>query len=109
MSGQVSFDEFSRIDFRVGRVAGAERVPGSKKLVKLQIDLGTETKQSVAGLGDQYSPEELAGRLVIVVTNLKPRQIFGLASEVMLLAAVEGERVSLLTPDREVAPGTKVM
>lgn len=85
-----------------------ERVPGSKKLVKLQIDIGGQTKQSVAGLGDQYGVEDLRSRLVAVVTNLRPRKIFGLDSEVMILAAIDGSSVAVLGPDKKVSPGAKV-
>jgi len=108
LAKEVTFDEFSRIDFRIGKVVEAQLVPGTKKLVKLQIDIGGQVKQSLAGLGDQYKPEDLKSRLVVVVTNLKPRQIFGLTSEVMLLAALDGQTVTLLQPDKTVATGSKV-
>lgn len=74
----------------------------------MQIDIGGKTRQSVAGLGEQYRPEDLRSRLVAVVTNLKPRKIFGLDSEVMLLAAIDGPAVALLSPDKAVSPGAKV-
>jgi methionine--tRNA ligase beta chain len=109
ISNNVSFEEFSRLDLRVGKVVSAERVAGTKKLVKLLIDIGGgNVKQSLAGLGDLYSTEELQGRQVIVITNLKPRKLFGLTSEVMLLAAVHGNDVSLLKPDKQMPEGSKV-
>lgn len=108
MTGTVSFEEFAKIDIRVGRVLEAEHVAGAKRLIKMQIDIGGEVKQSVAGLGEVYAPQDMVSKQVVVVTNLKPRKIFGLDSEVMLLAAVEGNQVSLLKPDKESPAGTKV-
>ncbi len=104
----VSFDEFARLDFRIGRVVEAERLEGSTKLLRLWIDIGGERRQSIAGLAEHYSPEELKNWLVAVIVNLKPRKIFGEVSEVMLLAALDSEKVSLLNPDREVSEGSKV-
>jgi methionine--tRNA ligase beta chain len=108
MSGIVSFNDFSRLDLRIGKVVSAERVPGSKKLIRLQIDVGGKTRQSVAGLGDQYKLEALQSKLVAVVLNLEPRKLFGVESQVMLLAAIDGDKVSVLSPDQAVAPGSKV-
>jgi len=107
-SKTVSFEEFSKVDMRIGRIVEAEFVPNSKKLLKLKIDLGGVVKQSIAGLGDQYKPEELKSKLVAVVTNLAPRKIFGLESEVMLLAAVDGDKVSILQPDKQPREGSKI-
>ena len=105
---QVSFEEFSKIDIRIGKVVEVKMVPGSKKLVKLKIDIDNQLKQSIAGLGDKYTPQDLQSKLVAVVTNLKPRKIFGLDSEVMLLAAIDGDVVSLLQPDQQVKQGSKI-
>jgi methionyl-tRNA synthetase len=108
-SKTVSFEEFSKIDMRIGRIIEAEPVPNSKKLLKLKIDLGGGVvKQSVAGLADQYKPEELKSKLVAVVTNLAPKKIFGLESEVMLLAAVDGDKISILQPDKQTKEGSKI-
>lgn len=86
----------------------AEKVQGTRKLIKMLIDIGGVQKQSLAGLADQYTADELVSRLVIVVTNLKPRKVFGLESEVMILAAIDGEKVSVLQPDKSVSAGSKV-
>ena len=102
-------DEFTKIDVKVGKIVSAERVPGSKKLLKLQVDIGGELKQCIAGLADQYSSEEMTNKLVAVVTNLQKKKIFNLESEVMLLAAVDGPTVGLLQPDRPFPPGSNVM
>ncbi len=93
---------------KVGKISDAEAVAGSKKLIKLSIDIGGKVRQSIAGLGDQYTPEALKGKLVGVVTNLQPRKIFGLQSEVMLLAAVDGQTVAILHPDKQVSLGSKI-
>ncbi|MEM2634223.1 MAG: methionine--tRNA ligase subunit beta [Nitrososphaerales archaeon] len=104
----MSFEEFSKIDLRIGKIVEAEMVPGAKRLIRLKIDLGGEIKQSIAGLGEHYKPEDLKSKLVVVVTNLKPRKIFGLDSEVMLLAAIDGQTVSLIEPDKKISVGSKV-
>lgn len=105
---EVPFEEFTRLDFRIGRVVEAERLKGSNKLLKLQIDIGGERRQSIAGVAEQYTPEELKNRLVAVIVNLKQRKVFGEVSEVMLLAALDKDKMSLLNPDKEVSEGSKV-
>ena len=102
----LSIEEFQKMDLRTGRVLTAEPVKKSKKLLKIQVDIGGETRQIVAGMQQFYKPEELVGRDVIVVTNLAPAKIFGTESNGMILAA--GDSASLLTPLRQVDPGTKI-
>ena len=94
------------MDLRTGRVLSAEPVKKSKKLLKIQVDIGGETRQIVAGMQQFYKPEELVGRDVIVVTNLAPAKIFGTESNGMILA--DGDSASLLTPLKQVDPGTKI-
>lgn len=104
----VSFDEFQKMDFRVATVEAVEKVPGTEKLYKMQIDCG-EKRTIVSGIADQYKPEELVGLDIVVITNLDPRQIRGIDSHGMLLAAEDSAgTVSLLVPMRKVAPGTRV-
>jgi len=105
---KVSFEEFKKLDIRVGKVISAERVKGSKKLVELKIDIGGEVKRAVAGIAEFYDPDEVVDKLVVVVTNLQPKKIFGLESEVMILAAFDGRRLAILQPDKEVPLGTQV-
>ncbi len=105
---EVTFDEFRRIDIRVAKVIDATRVPNSSKLVKLELDVGGEKKQCIAGVGASYNPENLKDKLIAVVMNLKPRPIMGLVSEVMLLAAGDGPEISVLTSDKPVSSGAKV-
>jgi len=75
---------------RVAKIVAAERVPQSEKLVKLQVDIGTEIRQVVAGIGKAYDPEVLLGRYVVVVTNLKPAKLMGQVSDGMIVAASQG-------------------
>lgn len=84
---QISFDEFNKMDLRVGQILHAERVEGTQKLLKLEVDIGTEKRQMVAGVAEVYSPEALVGKRIIVVANLKPATIRGIESQGMLLAA----------------------
>ncbi len=106
----ITFDEFTRVDLRVARVVEARDHPNADKLLVLQVDLGTETRQLVAGLKGHCEPADLVGRLIIVVTNLAPRKMRGEESQGMLLAAVnEAEsQVVLLTPMSDVPPGSRV-
>ncbi len=110
MSEIISFEEFSRLDLRVGFVKEAERVKGSKKLLRLIVDLGSlGERQLVAGLGAWYEPEDLKGKYIIVVANLKPKRIFGLVSQGMLLAAEDESGVPvLLTVEKPVKPGARI-
>jgi|SRR3989338_2421251 len=103
----ISFEDFQKLDLRVGRVLEAERVEGSEKLLKLKIDIGSEQRQIIAGVGINYSPEEMANRDVVVIVNLEPRTLMGLESQGMLLAA-DNEGPVLLMTDREVPPGAKI-
>jgi methionyl-tRNA synthetase len=107
-SAQIGIDDFARIDLRVGKILAAERVPKSSKLLKLQVDLGTETRQVLAGIGTKYEPEALIGRLVAVVANLKPAKLMGLESQGMILAAGDKEVASLIGFAESVQPGMKI-
>ena len=104
----VSFKEFQALDLRVGKVLTADAVPGADKLYKLSVDIGERTITLVAGLRPYYKPEEIKGKKIIVVANLDPVVLKGVKSEGMLLAAQEGSKVSLLTVDRDLKPGSKV-
>jgi tRNA-binding protein len=85
----ISIDDFKRVDLRVGKVLEATRVEGSKKLIKLVVDLGAERRQILAGLAEYYKPEELVGKYVVVVANLQPKKMMGLESQGMLLATCD--------------------
>lgn len=103
-----TIDDLEKVGLRVATVTAAESVEGSEKLLKLQIDLGSEQRQIVSGIAKRYSPEQMVGRQVIVVGNLAPRTIFGVESNGMLLAASNDEGPVLLAPDATVEAGTKI-
>ena len=108
MLPQISIDEFQKIDLRTAKVIAAEPVPKAKKLLKLQVDLGSEKRQIVAGLAEHYQPADLIGKTVILLANLQPATIRGVESQGMLLA-VEGENgLVVLTPEKPVPPGRRV-
>jgi len=100
--------DFAKVELRVGRIQTAEKVAGSKKLVKLQVDLGGEVRQLVAGIADAYAPESLPGKMVAVVANLKPAKLMGVESNGMVLAASIDGKAVLCTFDGEVPPGTRI-
>jgi len=104
----VTFDEFKRMDLRVGEILKAEKVPGTDKLLKIEVNIGTEKRTMVAGVGDTYSPEELVGKKLIVIVNLKPAVIRGIESQAMLLAAEVGGKAIIPIFDRDVSAGAKV-
>jgi methionyl-tRNA synthetase len=107
-SERIDVSDFARVELRVAQVTAAEKVAGSKKLLKLQVDLGAETRQLVAGIAESYAPEALVGKQVAVVANLKPAKLMGVESNGMVLAASPEGRAVLLTLDGDVPPGTKI-
>ena len=104
----IDIEEFKRLDLRVAHVKSAGMVPGAKKLMKLMVDIGGEERQIVAGIAGHYEPEDLTGKNIIVVANLKPAVIRGVESRGMLLAATDGDRVIVLVPDKEASPGSRI-
>lgn len=105
----INFDEFKKVNLRVATILEAERVKGSDKLVKLQVDLGAiEKRQIVAGIGLAYNPEELVGRQIIIVANLESKVLMGQESHGMLLAADDNGQPILLTPDKPATNGCEV-
>ena len=105
---QITIDEFMKIQLKTARVLSAERVPKSEKLIKLQVSLGTEQRQIVAGIGKKYEPDVLVGKTIVIVANLKPAKLMGIESQGMVLAAGDTNVQGLLTIQEEVDPGTKV-
>jgi len=105
----IDIDYFKKVDLRVARIVEAKRVEKSEKLVKLQLDLGELGKrQIVAGIAKYYTPEELVGRLIVVVANLKPAKLMGIESRGMLLAAKISDKLTLLTVSSDIEPGAKI-
>jgi len=105
---QITIDEFLKIQLKTATILSAERVPKSEKLLKLQVSLGTEQRQIVAGIGKKYEPEALIGKTIVIVANLKPAKLMGIESQGMVLAAGDSEVRGLLTLLEDVEPGTKV-
>jgi methionine--tRNA ligase beta chain len=108
-SDKISIDDFMKIDLRVAKVLTAEKVPNSRKLVKMTIDVGTEQRTLVAGIAEAYEPEQLVGRTIAMVFNLKPAKLMGIESNGMVLAASpEGGKPTLVSFDGDVPPGSRV-
>jgi len=106
--GRIDIAEFAKVELRAAKITAAEKIAGSKKLVKLQVDLGSETRQVVAGIAESYAPEALVGKSIVLVANLKPAKLMGVESNGMVLAGSEDGKAVLCTFDAVVAPGTKV-
>lgn len=104
----ISFNDFKKVDLRVAIVTAAEKVAGADRLLKLQIDLGTEARQLVAGVAQHYEPDTLVGRRIVVVANLEPATIRGVESQGMLLAASADGQLGLLAPDCDLPAGARV-
>jgi methionyl-tRNA synthetase len=106
----ISIDDFTKVDLRVARVVAAEEVPKAKKLLKLTLSLGGDERRSVfAGIKSAYQPDQLVGRLVILVANLTPRQMtFGTSEGMVLASGSGGQDVYLLSPDSGAQPGQRV-
>jgi methionyl-tRNA synthetase len=85
--GKITIDDFAKVELRVAQIKVAEKVKGADKLLRLEVDLGTETRQILAGIAEAYAPEALIGRKIVIVANLSPRKMRGLESNGMLLAA----------------------
>jgi methionyl-tRNA synthetase len=106
---QLGIDDVRKVDLRVARVLAAEPVSKSQKLLKLQVDIGTEQRQIVAGIAQHYAPADLVGKLIVVVTNLQPAKLMGQESRGMLLAASdESGKLVLLTTAGDIAPGSGI-
>jgi methionyl-tRNA synthetase len=106
---KITIDDFMKVDLRVAKVLTAEKVPNSRKLVKLSIDLGAEQRTLVAGIAEAYEPEQLVGRTIVMVFNLKPAKLMGIESNGMVLAASpDGGKPTLVGFDQEIPPGTRV-
>ena len=106
---EIAFSDFEKLDLRIGRILEANPVPESKKLVKLVVDFGTETRQAVAGILKYYTPEELVGKKCVFLLNLQRRILAGIESQCMVLAAEdELGNVSVLQPEKDIHEGSKI-
>ena len=108
-SSTISIDDFNKVELRVARIVDAQHVEGADKLLRLQLDLGGETRQVFAGIKSAYDPEQLKGRLTVMVANLQPRKMrFGESQGMVLAASGEGPGIFLLSPDDGAQPGMRV-
>ncbi|HEV3244833.1 MAG TPA: tRNA-binding protein [Candidatus Paceibacterota bacterium] len=109
MPEQISYDDFTKLDIRIGIVIAAEMVPDADKLIKCTVDFGEIGQRTiVSGIAQWKKPEELVGKRLPYIVNLAPRMLRGVESQGMLLAASDTDGVALLQPERDVAPGTKL-
>ena len=112
----ITIDDFKKVELKVGRVVTAEPIEGSDKLLKLRVDLGSDPasssgqdiRQILSGIAKYYQPADLVGKLITVIVNLEPRMMMGLESQGMVLAAGDGETVSLLVPDKDMPAGSSI-
>jgi len=106
---EISFEEFLKLDMRVGKIVEAERIAGSRNLIKMVVDFGSEKRQSVAGLLQYYKPEELVGKKYAFVLNLQRRRFMDVESQCMVLAAEDGKgNVILIKPEKDIELGSRV-
>jgi methionine--tRNA ligase beta chain len=109
MAEEITFDEFQKIDLRIGKIIEASAVPESKKLIKILVDFGSEKRQAVAGLLKYYKPEELVGKKCVFLLNLQRRMLAGLESQCMVLAAEdEAGNVTVLQSEKDIVEGSKI-
>lgn len=104
----VTIDEFRKLELKIGTIAKAEFHPNADRLLVLQVNLGSEERQIVAGIKGHYALEELVGKQIVVIANLEPARVRGVESQGMLLAATDGNRIVIMTPEKAVQPGAKV-
>ncbi|MCQ8876964.1 methionine--tRNA ligase [Pseudoalteromonas shioyasakiensis] len=110
IADEIEFDDFAKVDLRVAKIAKAEHVEGADKLLKLTLDLGGETRQVFAGIKSAYAPEDIEGKLTVMVANLKPRKMrFGMSEGMVLAAGPGGKEIYILNPDDGSEPGMRVM
>ena len=106
---EITYDDFAKLQFQIGEIVKCEAVPKSKKLLCSQVKIGTKTRQIVSGIKAHYSPEEMVGKKVAVITNLKPCKLCGVESQGMILAAGDDEgNLSVVTVDKDIVSGSEI-
>ena len=109
MSTEIPFDEFQKLDLRIGKITEATQIPGSRNLIKMMIDFGTEKRQAVAGLLKWYKPEDLVGKKCAFILNLQHRVMMGVKSQCMIFAAEDDAgNVVVLQPEKDIAEGSRI-
>lgn len=104
----ITFDDFQKLDIRIGRVISAEKVPDTDKLLKLIFDFGTEQRQIIAGIAETYKAEDLIGMQMPVLVNLEPKKLRGFESQGMILAVDEDSKTAILSPNFKVSLGARI-
>jgi tRNA-binding protein len=104
----ITYDDFAKLDIRIAKILGTEKIPGKSKIIKGIIDLGEEKREVIIGGAEYYQPEDLVGKTVVVIANLEPRKIAGFESNAMLLAADVNDKPFWLTINEDVPLGTKI-
>jgi methionine--tRNA ligase beta chain len=106
---EISFDEFQKLDLRIGKIVEANQIPGSRNLIRMIVDFGTEKRQAVAGLLQWYKPEDLTGRKCAFILNLQKRKMMGVESQCMVFAAEDDKgNVVILQPEKDIAIGSRI-
>jgi methionyl-tRNA synthetase len=106
---EIPFEEFQKLDLRIGKILEANQIPGSRNLIRMIVDFGTEKRQAVAGLLQWYKPENLVGRKCAFILNLQHRKLMGVESQCMIFAAEDDKgNVVILQPEKDIAEGSKI-
>jgi methionine--tRNA ligase beta chain len=106
---EIPFDEFQKLDLRIGKITEANQIPGSRNLIRMIVDFGTEKRQAVAGLLQWYQPEQLVGKKGAFILNLQRRKMMGVESQCMIFAAEDDRgNVVVLQPEKDIAEGSKI-
>jgi methionine--tRNA ligase beta chain len=106
---EISFEEFQKLDLRIGKITEANQIPGSRNLMRIMVDFGMEKKQAVAGLLQWYKPQDLVGKKCVFILNLQKRKVMGVESQCMILAAEDPEgNVVVLQPEKDIVEGSKI-
>ena len=106
---EISFEEFQKLDLRIGKITEANQIPNSRNLIRIMVDFGTEKRQAVAGLLQWYQPQDLVGKKCVFILNLQKRKVMGVESQCMILAAEDDEgNVVVLQPEKDIAEGSKI-
>ncbi|MGB9675661.1 MAG: methionine--tRNA ligase subunit beta [Candidatus Bathyarchaeales archaeon] len=106
---EISFEEFQKLDMRIGKILEANQIPGSRNLIRMVVDFGTEKRQAVAGLLQWYKPQDLVGKKCAFILNLQRRKFMGVESQCMILAAEDEKgNVVVLHPEKDIAEGSKI-
>ena len=106
---EITFEEFQKLDLRIGKITEANQIPNSRNLIRIMVDFATEKRQAVAGLLQWYRPQDLLGKKCVFILNLKKRKVMGVESQCMILAAEDNEgNVTVLQPEKDVAEGSKI-